>query len=395
MRKLLLFVIVFVLPQVWFLWGQNPPANLDEARRELEKIRLEISSLQQKLSSAEKELRSQLVVAENLDKQITLVNRAITLLQTQIQASNRKIARLEHSIDSVKTHIDALQELFKKQIVFAYKYYRGKEIDWILGSQSVNQALVRYRYFQKLALSERKNYEKLKQQKEKLIALQKELISQVNSRKKLLADKKSEQGALKEKKQQKEKAIRQIQKDQKLLSAALKEKQRNYEKLKSIIATLERERKERKLAPETQALWENIAGNFSRQKGNLNWPVSGKILHPFGKYKNPQLKTVLYNSGIDIQAPGGTPVRCVFSGVVSLITYMSGFGNTIIVDHNNGFYSVYTHLDEIRVSKFQFVNAGQVLGSVGDSGSLEGPLLHFEIYGNNEPLNPLVWLKGR
>jgi murein DD-endopeptidase MepM/ murein hydrolase activator NlpD len=83
----------------------------------------------------------------------------------------------------------------------------------------------------------------------------------------------------------------------------------------------------------------------------------------------------------------------VFPGVVSLITYMSGFGNTIIVDHNNSYYTVYTHLNDVFVTKFQFLETGQVIGLVGDSGSLEGAMLHFEIYGGNKPLNPISWLK--
>ena len=76
-----------------------------------------------------------------------------------------------------------------------------------------------------------------------------------------------------------------------------------------------------------------------------------------------------------------------------MITYMSGFGNTVIVDHKNGYYTVYTHMDDVLVSKFQFIDSGEVIGAVGTSGSLEGSMLHFEIYGNNVPLNPLSWLK--
>ena len=121
--------------------------------------------------------------------------------------------------------------------------------------------------------------------------------------------------------------------------------------------------------------------------------MSGKVVHSFGKYKNPELKTVLNNTGIDIRAEKGTEIRCVFSGIVSMITYMSGFGNTVIVDHKNGYYTVYTHMDDVLVSKFQFIDSGEVIGAVGTSGSLEGSMLHFEIYGNNVPLNPLSWLK--
>jgi murein DD-endopeptidase MepM/ murein hydrolase activator NlpD len=72
---------------------------------------------------------------------------------------------------------------------------------------------------------------------------------------------------------------------------------------------------------------------------------------------------------------------------------MSGFGNTVIIDHNDGYYSVYAHLGEILVNKEEFVEGGTIIGTVGESGSLEGSKLHFEIYGNSRPVNPANWLK--
>jgi murein DD-endopeptidase MepM/ murein hydrolase activator NlpD len=72
---------------------------------------------------------------------------------------------------------------------------------------------------------------------------------------------------------------------------------------------------------------------------------------------------------------------------------MSGFGNMVIVDHNDGYYSVYAHLDEIYTNAGEFVEGGAQIGSVGDSGSLRGPQLHFEIYGNDKNLDPVQWLR--
>ena len=88
-------------------------------------------------------------------------------------------------------------------------------------------------------------------------------------------------------------------------------------------------------------------------------------------------------------------MNCVFPGVASLITYMSGFGNTLIIDHNNGFYTVYAHLSEVLVQKYQAVKAGDQIGTVGESGSLQGTRLHFEIYAQNKPVDPIKWLKRR
>jgi murein DD-endopeptidase MepM/ murein hydrolase activator NlpD len=77
-----------------------------------------------------------------------------------------------------------------------------------------------------------------------------------------------------------------------------------------------------------------------------------------------------------------------------MITYLSGFGNTIIIDHGEGYYSVYSHLDDIFVEKDDLVTTGKVIATVGDSGSLEGSKLHFALFSNQKTENPTTWLRG-
>jgi murein DD-endopeptidase MepM/ murein hydrolase activator NlpD len=122
------------------------------------------------------------------------------------------------------------------------------------------------------------------------------------------------------------------------------------------------------------------------------WPVAGKIIARFGQYRHPELKTVTENIGIDIQAGAGNPVKVVASGRVTVITWQRGRGNIVIVSHYGGYYTVYTHLQEIQVDLQEEVSMGQVIGTVGESGSLKGPMLHFEIWRGEEKLDPEVWL---
>ena len=86
-------------------------------------------------------------------------------------------------------------------------------------------------------------------------------------------------------------------------------------------------------------------------------------------------------------------VKAVFIGLVSTITYLSGFGNTVILDHGEGYYTVYSHLDEFFVEPDELVNAGHVIGLAGDSGSLEGVKLHFAVFANQKTENPQSWLR--
>ncbi len=373
-------------------WGaaQTSP---ESAREELRKLRTEISELESKLNSTESNLQSELARMRNFDQQVTLLKKALRLLKGEIRKSEKDVADLNIQIDTLNIQISRLRQLFQEQVVFAYKYQKGRELDWLLGSNNFNQALVRHRYFQAVSENSRRMYERLQQKQKKLLALQSIRTQKLKEQQQLATEKAAEQKSQEQKKRERQKLISKISRDKKLYKQAITVKMESYERLKNIIGSLEQQRKQGTPEGQPNIDWSQVKGTFSRQKSKLHWPVSGKVLRSFGKHKNPRLKTVLVNNGIDIKARKGTEVRCVFSGVVSTITYISGFGNTLIMDHNNGYYTVYAHLDEIFVKKYQVLDAGAVLGTVGDSGSLEGSMLHFEIYGDSKPLNPAKWLK--
>jgi septal ring factor EnvC (AmiA/AmiB activator) len=130
-------------------------------------------------------------------------------------------------------------------------------------------------------------------------------------------------------------------------------------------------------------------------RGKIPWPVSGKIISFFGKNKSSQFKMVVDNSGIQINAAQGTPFRAVSGGTVRFADWFKGYGKLVILDHGGGYYSLYAQASELSVSEGQTVAAGQILGTVGDTGSLVGSSLYFEIRKNGVPQDPLHWLKYR
>jgi len=114
----------------------------------------------------------------------------------------------------------------------------------------------------------------------------------------------------------------------------------------------------------------------------------------FGNETNPKFGTVTFNSGIDISAPMGTDVHAVAKGRVDVVNEDFGsYGEMIILNHGDGYYSLYAHLSAATVGKGQEVAAGQVIGRVGDTGSLKGSILHFEIRKGRTALNPTTWLR--
>ena len=131
------------------------------------------------------------------------------------------------------------------------------------------------------------------------------------------------------------------------------------------------------------------------KRGKIPWPVSGEIIpgYQFGRTKNKEFNAVIDNSGIQIRAPLGTPIRAVAGGLVRFADWFKGYGKLVILDHGEGYYSLYAQASELNVQEGQTVAPGQVIGSVGDTGSLVGSSLYFEIRKNGVPQDPLRWLK--
>ncbi len=134
---------------------------------------------------------------------------------------------------------------------------------------------------------------------------------------------------------------------------------------------------------------------FGEMKGLLPWPVEGKVAAPFGRIRNPDSETFTRHLGLDLAAPAGSEIRVIHDGNVVYCDWFSGYGKLVIIDHGNGYSSVYSHCSEILVKKGDFVRAGTPLALVGETGSLKGPFLYFEIRENGQPVDPLVWLQRR
>ncbi len=127
-------------------------------------------------------------------------------------------------------------------------------------------------------------------------------------------------------------------------------------------------------------------------RGLLSWPVYGSLKLPFGDRKHPRFKTITPHRGLTFRAAEGAPVLAIFEGEVVFQDWLRGYGQTVILDHHHGYVSVYSHLLEPQVEPGGRVARGTVLGNVGESGSLEGPQLYFELRRDGLPLDPEPWL---
>lgn len=170
----------------------------------------------------------------------------------------------------------------------------------------------------------------------------------------------------------------------------------------ALLATIRRERRlaERlatarhaRLAALPLALALAPGQGFAEQRGQLPPPVRGRITTRFGRATDPELGTITFNTGVSIDAPYGAPVRAVHHGRVVYSGWYKGFGNLVIIDHGDDHHTLYGHLSAIRRARGETVETGDIIGEVGDAGSLSGPKLHFELRARRAPVDPVPWLR--
>ena len=132
--------------------------------------------------------------------------------------------------------------------------------------------------------------------------------------------------------------------------------------------------------------------NYVQGTGAMGWPCSGPITSPFGYRTHPIFGTTIFHAGIDIGVDYGTPIHAADSGVVVYSGWISGYGNTVIIDHGGGVSTLYGHNQSLAVSEGQSVSKGSVIAYAGSTGNSTGPHCHFEVDVNGSPVNPMGYL---
>jgi septal ring factor EnvC (AmiA/AmiB activator) len=176
--------------------------------------------------------------------------------------------------------------------------------------------------------------------------------------------------------------LREVREKKVLSLAAIAEMKRSEKALAAMVKELAKARKA--MASKNR---------FVRYKGLLKYPVTGRIVKTFGRHKDPRINVTTLENGMDIRTQQGEPVHAVASGEVLYADWLQGYGNLIIVNHGESWYTLYAHTDEMFKKKGDRVDGREVIATVGDSSLSGHPDLHFEIRNHGKPLNPGPWFK--
>ena len=389
--------IIFLILSCGVLIAQSDERDYDEELRyqndAINALKTEINQLRSKIKTAESRERSASTRISSLDEEISLTAKLLRSLKNEEEKTRKRILQLKSDILKNENELESLRSRYKKRVVNSYRKGRLTDLEKVFSSTTWRQAIYRTQYLKIISEIEKK----LTNQIEKLliqISQQKlELEAALRDNLNLVRDKQQQINSYRNMRINREKELNRIRNDKKALSNYVEEKEAGIVQLESIIkkvledkARFERELRIRK---QQEAL---KTKSFKALKGQLPWPADGRIIAKFGRQWNPKLKTTTENPGIDIKGQPGSAIRTVLGGVVTTITYIRGYGTTIIVDHGGGFYTVYSHVTNIQTVVDGQVRNGDVIAYMGDSGSINGSKLHFEIWGKGQKLDPEQWL---
>jgi septal ring factor EnvC (AmiA/AmiB activator) len=369
---------------------ENELGTQDEA---IESLKRQIRETKARIEQAEQQEKSTADKIFQMDKEISLTEQLINKLNREKRTAQQRLSKLEREIPETEAELSALRSRYVQRAVRSYKKGTLSSLVSILSSSSWRQAVYRTEYLQIISSIERElqaaireTITKIKDQKsQQQVAL--ERIQTLDN------EQRRQRSALQRSKSSKQQELEEIRKDKSELAKYMDEKQEGLQQLeeirKQILADKERFERAEKIRLQQEAL---NAKSFAELKGQLPWPVAGSIITRFGRQSNPELNTTTDNPGIDIRGVSGAEVRAILNGIVTTITFIRGYGTTIIIDHGGGFYTVYSHVTDLNIHVDSEVRGGDTIAYLGSADSVNGARLHFEIWGQNQKLDPEIWL---
>src|SRR5438067_5359423 len=357
-----------------------PPAHrpLDDVQNQLEEER-EIAA---QIAGREATLLGRLA---ELERQIDLEGRANRVAQARLRAATGQLVAAEERARAAQTDVNRRLDALSPRLVARYKLGREGYLRFLLGAQSIADLLKRRRLFDALIASDFDDLTRLRFAEQGAKASRDELSQAQQELSRAAREEADKRSALEQRAREQRKLLAAVQEEKSLHEEAVAELEEAERELTGRIGELQKTPQ----APRTSAQLHTL----KTRRGKLAFPIEeGRIEAHFGRAVDPRFGTVTVQRGIDVRCPEGTPVHAIAAGTVAHAGWFRGYGNLLIVDHGHGYFSLMAHLATLARAKDDVVRAGEVVGTVGDTGSLKGPYLYFELRDGQTALDPERWL---
>ena len=358
--------------------------DVSEKQQELDRIKKEIQAHREQSKQLGSREKQEMKKLQSLDKELDLSRKYLKKLNEQEDTIDRRIGDLRVAIGGREVVLSRQEQTLAQRVREMYKQDPRYSWEILLGAQSMNDAMQRYQFMQLIAEQDARMIGEYRESKRELEVESARLAESMHEISSVRADREEEASKLEGSKKKRQVMLTQIRSEKSKHTRAIEDLQKAQAELQNLLDDLQRRGTAEKDLPPT--------GEFASMKGRLIWPVAGKVIRGFGKHTHPKYGTVTMNNGLDISAKGGAPIVAVAAGFVEFVDWIDAFGKCVIINHGGGYYTLYAHVADTNVSQGQKVGRGQAIAEVGDTGSLEGYVCHFEIRQARKALNPTEWL---
>ena len=378
-QPIFLFCIMLVTLSAWGQSAKKPDTH--PVQKDLKKVGKNLQREKRLLQRLQRKSTSLLQTVFEIDRELQSAQEELIKAETGLANLKDGLAANQQQWHQTTQALKECQARLRARLRTLYKMGDSGWMNIIFSSETVSTGMERIRWLQRRARADAILVAETRRLQEQIQISKREIRDQTKQQKGLMEQVEKRRQEAETAKQEKAQALGLLQREEALHTRAISELKRARYRLGKVIANI-------------KSGGSSTAKGFASWRGRLKPPVSGaRIDVPFGIQEDQRFKTVTRHQGVDIRAKAGEKIKVVYPGNVVFAEQLRGYGLLVIVDHGSRFFTLYAQLGRLRVKNGDKVTAAQAIGTLGDSGSLKGPYLYFEVRKGGKAVDPQKWVR--
>jgi septal ring factor EnvC (AmiA/AmiB activator) len=360
--------------------------SVTDFEQRLTRINGQIKDLKARLESEARKESSVLTSLARINLNKSIVERELAARNVELERGRADLAVIQENIRTIRAGIDRERQSIERTLVTLYKFGRVDFFQVLLQARDVETYASESKHLALLARGQDEVVAGYLASLDELHAAESALESKQTDLAEMARAAKLKRQELETEARKSSTLVQEIRKNRATYQQTLSELSESAEELQRLM---------NKIIAQEWVLPAAFVPLYE-QKGRLPWPLEGRVITAFGFEQHPEFKTIVMNKGVEISpAKDKSLILAVHPGKVVYADYFEGYGNLLIIDHGMTYYTLYGHCAEFLAAVGDMVRAGQPVAVVGDTGSLKGECLYFEVRYKTKALDPLQWLKRR
>jgi murein hydrolase activator len=370
--------------------------KIQDARQDIKQVQQQLKQRQQALQKTVKQERSLLGELEQLNRELESARREAGTHVKNLGLVQDRLVQIRSRLDQLQAEEAQDRASLKRNLAELYKARSRRGPALLFGARSPAELSIRARYLNSLSRGTDRRIRSLQSRIAQVSGYQEDYAGRQAELQRRRGEVEAARRKVERERQRRQSLLRNVRNQKAQAAQAVKDLERSFGRLQGLLAQLQKEAlrqaQARQAAGGRAAAPSAVGGAHTLRKG-LAWPARGRLVARYGRQQHPVFKTPVFNRGIEIAAPHGSPVHAVAAGTVLHAAAMEGFGELVVLDHGGGMMSVYGYGSKVHVRPGQGVATGDLIAEVGEAGASNQPALYFEIRQGAKALDPFTYLR--